>query len=209
VEVSDDGCGMDPETLERAFEPFFTTKPQGQGTGLGLATVHGIAHQNRGFVAVESEPGQGTTIRFYLPRESGQVADDAVPVQAPLVMGSETVLLVEDEPALLKLATRMIERLGFTVLAAESPHEAIRMAAEYPGAIDLLVTDVVMPGMNGAELLRLLGASRPGLRCLFVSGYPARVLAETGVLDDGVELLPKPYSQEALAEKLREVLARG
>ena len=206
LEVADDGCGMDPQTQTRAFEPFFTTKPVGQGTGLGLATVHGIAHQNGGFVEIESDLGVGTRVRVYLPRESEEPDSVAGIEHKPAREGSETVLLVEDEPALLKLTTRVLQQIGLTVLPCASPGDALSVARDHVGKIDLLMTDVVMPGMNGVELNRQIQALRPQLRCLYVSGYPANVLSDAGLVDEGVELLQKPYAPEALGRKVRQLL---
>ncbi|MFZ1642950.1 MAG: GAF domain-containing protein [Candidatus Contendobacter sp.] len=205
--VSDNGCGMDKEVLAQLFDPFFTTKPQGRGTGLGLATVYGIVKQNHGFINVYSEPGQGSTFRIYLPRHAADQAG-ASPTPAPAIAptGAETVLLVEDEAALLKLGKLLLERLGYTVLAAGSPNQALELAGAHAGVIHLLLTDVIMPEMSGRDLWQRLGALRPGLKCLFMSGYTANVIAHHGVLDDGVHFLQKPFSREALANKLREVL---
>jgi signal transduction histidine kinase/ActR/RegA family two-component response regulator len=205
--VSDDGCGMDKETLAQLFDPFFTTKPPGQGTGLGLATVYGIVKQNHGFINVYSEPGRGTTFKIYLSRHRGDRADtDDTREPGVVPTGTETVLLVEDEEALLKLGARQLERLGYIVLAAASPYQALQLAGEYASNIQLLMTDVIMPGMSGRDLCQQLSALRPGLKCLYVSGYTANVIAHHGVLDEGVHFLQKPFSREALAAKLRETL---
>ncbi|MCK4504952.1 MAG: PAS domain S-box protein [Candidatus Aegiribacteria sp.] len=205
--VSDDGCGMDKETLDNLFEPFFTTKEVGQGTGLGLATVYGIVKQNNGFIYVYSEPGEGTTFRIYLPRHAGKAAqiqkkDPAEPVRR----GHETILLVEDEPAILKMATTMLERQGYTVLAATLPGEAIRLAGEYEKGINLLMTDVVMPEMNGRDLAENILLFYPDIKRLFMSGYTANVIAHRRVLDEGVNFIQKPFSMQDLATKVREVL---
>jgi signal transduction histidine kinase/CheY-like chemotaxis protein len=206
--VSDDGCGMDEETRAQIFEPFFTTKSTGEGTGLGLATVYGIVKQNNGFVNVYSEPGKGTTFRIYLPaldadskRHEGALTSDA-----PAVGGNETILIVEDEAAILKLTRKMLERLGYTVLTAGTPSEALRMAREQQGRIDLLITDVVMPEMNGREMARIIQECCPNIRSLFMSGHTAHVIAHQGVLDDGVNFIQKPFSPRDLARKVREVL---
>ena len=205
--VSDDGCGMDTAALSHLFEPFFTTKEMGKGTGLGLATVYGIVKQNKGFVNVYSEPGQGTTFKIYLPHH-GAGFEPAVEVVAnQAARGSETVLVVEDEPMILEIATTMLESLGYTVLAASGPAEAIRLAREHGGEIQLLMTDVVMPEMNGRLLTNHLRAHLPGLRCLFMSGYTANVIAHHGVLDEGVHFIQKPFTLHALAAKVREALA--
>ena len=205
--VSDDGCGMDRKTLDNIFEPFFTTKNVGAGTGLGLAMVYGAVKQNHGFINVYSEPGSGTTFTIYFPRHAGETE----PAQAPKaperdLHGTETVLLVEDEPSILKLTRLLLTAQGYTVLAAASPAEAIRLAGEHPGAIDLLITDVVMPGMNGRDLTQCLIVNRPQLKCLFMSGYTANVIAHHGVLDQGVNFIQKPFTPLDLATKVRDVL---
>jgi PAS domain S-box-containing protein len=209
--VSDDGCGMDKGLLSHVFEPFFTTKVVGQGTGLGLATVYGIVKQNNGSIDVDSEPGQGTTIRIYLPRHVAGPGQGRAPgITPPSQRGDETILLVEDEAAILKLATRMLTMQGYTVLAAGTPGEAVRLASEHMGEIDLLMTDVVMPEMNGRELARDLLLLYPNLKCLFTSGYTADIIARRGVLVDGVHFVQKPFSNESLAAKVREALdSRG
>jgi CheY-like chemotaxis protein len=205
--VSDDGCGMDKETLEHLFEPFFTTKEIGKGTGLGLATVYGIVKQNGGFINVYSEPRHGTTFKIHLPRHEAQgAAAREMPESAEMLKGTETILLVEDEGALLELSKKMLEQLGYTVLAADSPARAIPMAEEHAGTIHLLITDVIMPEMNGRDLRHRLGLMRPGLKCLFISGYTADVISNRNILDEGAHFLQKPFSIEALAEKLREAL---
>jgi PAS domain S-box-containing protein len=206
--VGDDGCGMERETLERLFEPFFTTKEVGKGTGLGLATVYGIVKQNQGFITVASEPGQGTTFTIYLPRrEAAAAAAEEPPAPVEEATGTETVLLVEDEEALLRFSRILIERLGYTVLAASSPHQAIRLGEEHDGEIHLLVTDVVMPEMSGRDLWKKIKALRPEIRCLFMSGYANSAIVHRGVLDQGVHFLQKPFSTEALSAKLREALS--
>jgi PAS domain S-box-containing protein len=209
--VSDDGCGMDKGLLSHVFEPFFTTKVVGQGTGLGLATVYGIVKQNNGSIDVDSEPGQGTTIRIYLPRHVAGPGQGRAPgITPPSQRGDETILLVEDEAAILKLATRMLTMQGYTVLAAGTPGEAVRLASEHMGEIDLLMTDVVMPEMSGRELARNLLLLYPNLKCLFTSGYTADIIARRGVLVDGVHFVQKPFSNESLAAKVREALdSRG
>ena len=206
--VSDTGCGMDPERQSHLFEPFFTTKEQGKGTGLGLATVDGIVRQNNGFVNVYSEPGKGTTFKIYLPRQASVVAPTAEPAApAKLLTGTETVLLVEDEIPLLRLNRRFLGSLGYTVLGASTPAEALRLAAEYTGEIHLLLTDVVMPKMSGRDLREQLVVTRPAMKCLFMSGYTADVIARRGgVIDEGLHFIGKPFSRDTLAGKLREVL---
>ncbi|MEW6519816.1 MAG: PAS domain S-box protein [Thermodesulfobacteriota bacterium] len=205
--VSDDGQGMDRETLDKIFEPFFTTKGVGQGTGLGLATVYGIVKQNNGFINVYSEPGRGSTFKIYLPRHAaatGQMRQESQ--AAPAAPGHETILLVEDEAAILEITRLMLEKLGYQVLTASTPGEAIRLAREHAGEIHLLITDVVMPEMNGPELAAKLLSLYPGLRSLFMSGYTGNVIAHHGILGDGINFIQKPFLKKTLAAKVREVL---
>jgi len=208
--VSDSGRGMDRETLSRIFEPFFTTKGVGEGTGLGLATVYGIVKQNNGFINVYSEPGKGTIFKIYIPRPqpAGAVAGKTA-VSAEVSTGTETVLLVEDEEAVLTLGAKLLEQLGYKVLAANGPNRALQLAEEYEGPIHLLMTDVVMPDMNGRDLRQRLISRRPGLKSLFMSGYTANVIAHHGILEEGILFLQKPFSRQALAAKLREALGNG
>jgi CheY-like chemotaxis protein len=208
--VSDDGVGMSKEILERVFEPFFTTKEVGKGTGLGLSTIYGIVKQNRGFVNVYSEPGKGTTIKIYLPRfesESFEVQQESEP--ETLIGGTETVLMVEDEASLLRTGKAMLKILGYNVLTASTPGEALRLVGEYTGAIHLVLTDVVMPEMNGRELTEQLKTIHPRLKYLYMSGYTANVIAHHGVLDEGVIFMQKPFSMKDLALKLRQVLDKA
>jgi len=205
--VSDDGCGMDQNTLDHIFEPFFTTKPVGEGTGLGLATIYGIVRQNDGFVNVYSEPGEGTTFRIYLPRFAGEEAEQArTEKTTERLGGSETILLVEDEKSIRVTTALFLEQLGYTVLTAEQPDEALSRVSEHLGSIHLLVTDVVMPGMSGRDLAAKLGEQHPRMKCLFISGYTANVIAHRGILDADVEFLAKPFSRDDIARKVRDVL---
>jgi CheY-like chemotaxis protein len=205
--VSDDGCGMDRETLNNIFEPFFTTKRLGQGTGLGLATVYGIVKQNDGFINVYSEPGEGASFRIYLPRYAGDAVAQRRPMEEAIIAGhGETVLVVEDDPAILKLTARILASLNYTVIEAHSPKEAIAQAEAHTGAIHLLVTDVVMPDMNGRELSNTLTRAYPELRTLFMSGYTADVIAHRGILDSDVHFVPKPFSKQLLAASVRSAL---
>jgi two-component system cell cycle sensor histidine kinase/response regulator CckA len=208
ISVCDNGCGMDRDTLAQIFEPFFTTKGVGQGTGLGLATVYGAVRQNNGFINVYSEPGMGTTFTIYLPRYVDDCSDMVrrAPTAAPAPIGSETILLVEDEPSILNMTTMILTKLGYTVLVSNSPAEAIRLAEEQNGDIDLLITDVVMPEMNGKDLANTLQTRYSNFKCLYMSGYTADAIAKHGVLDDGVHFIHKPFSLPALASKVREVL---
>lgn len=208
--VRDDGCGIEPEALSHIFEPFYTTKPIGRGTGLGLATVHGSVKQNAGFLQVTSQPNQGTEINIYLPRAVGALSRTAPQACAPLPGGSQhTILVVEDEPALLKLATRVLKSQGYEVLPASSPSQALELASQWVGSLDLLLTDVIMPEMNGLELVKQLLARHPGLKHMFMSGYTADVLAERGVEGDRVNFLPKPFTSYELASKVRGALERA
>ncbi len=207
LEVSDDGSGMDQETLAQLFEPFFTTKQKGEGTGLGLATVYGIVKQNQGFVDVDSEPGKGTTFRIYLPRHDAVIEEKSKKAALEgLAARGETILVVEDETSILRISQKMLGTLGYGVLAAKSPTEALQLAEEYAGEIHLLLTDVVMPEMNGRELAERLEGFYRNLRVLFMSGYTANVIAHRGVLDDGVNFMQKPFSIQELAAKVREAL---
>ncbi len=207
LSVSDDGCGMSGETMGHIFEPFFSTKGVGEGTGLGLATVYGVVSQNSGFIDVYSEPGIGTTFSIYLPRHRMADAQPiAADTPAATPRGRETVLLVEDEPSILRLGQRILEGQGYHVLTAPTPGEAMRLAEEYPGEIDLLMTDVVMPEMNGRDLARNLLSRYPSMKRLFMSGYTANVIASHGVLDNGVNFLQKPFTLHDLTTKVREVL---
>lgn len=207
IVVSDNGCGMSKETLSHLFEPFFTTKAVGKGTGLGLATVYGVIKQNNGFINTYSEPGQGTTFTIYLPREVDKAGREWTEALAtPAQRGHETILLAEDEPAILELTTTMLEMQGYEVLAAGTPGEALRLAREYKGDIHLLMTDVVMPEMNGRDLAKNLLSLYPDIKRLFMSGYTANVIAHHGVLDKGIYFIQKPFTMKAMADKVREVL---
>lgn len=203
--LSDDGTGMDREVLDHLFEPFFTTKEMGKGTGLGLATVYGIVQQNRGLIEVDTATGAGTTFRIYLPRSRAVPASPAPREQSP-EDGTETVLLAEDDRAVLDLAVSVLRRFGYTVLAAQSPQDALALARDHAGDIHLLVTDVVMGGMNGRELCDRVVAVRPGIRALFMSGYPADAIACHGVLEAGIHFIQKPFSVNDLTAKVREIL---
>ncbi|HCY83801.1 MAG TPA: hybrid sensor histidine kinase/response regulator [Desulfobacteraceae bacterium] len=205
--VSDDGKGMDREIMDQVFEPFFTTKKSGKGTGLGLSTVYGIVKQNKGFINVYSEPGQGTTIRIYLPREARQPGPAELDIfdEDPIGNG-ETILVVEDESAILKLAERMLQELGYTVLTASGPTEALARTQEYPQQIHLLITDVVMPDMNGRDLSQKLLHLYPDLRVLFMSGYTANTIAHRGVLEEGVMFIQKPFTKTEMALKVNKAL---
>ncbi|ADH85354.1 response regulator [Desulfurivibrio alkaliphilus] len=205
--VSDDGCGMDEVTLSHLFEPFFTTKKVGHGTGLGLATVYGVVEQNHGLIQVDSKPGRGTTFKIYLPRHDVPIESAPKEKKGPaIIRGNETVLLVEDETAMLKVVELTLKKWGYTVLAANTPAAAMRLAEEHRGQVDLLITDVVMPQMNGRELARKLKAGYPEIKHLFMSGYNDEIIAHQGMVDESVNFIEKPFSMEVLAAKIRDVL---
>ena len=210
ITVYDNGCGMDKETLTHIFEPFFTTKGVGRGTGLGLATVYGTVKQNNGFISVYSESGHGTTITIYLPCHLEEVGDCASEKVVKLAAGGhENILLVEDEVSILKMTTTMLERLGYAVLAAGTPHEALQLASQHSNEIHLVITDVVMPEMNGRELAKKLLEINPHIKCLFMSGYTSDIIASQGILDSGVQFIQKPFSNNDLAAKVRMVLKKN
>jgi PAS domain S-box-containing protein len=205
--VSDNGCGMAPDIRKKVFEPFFSTKAPGKGTGLGLSTVYGIVKQNSGFVNVYSEPGRGTTIKLYFPRQDQPVDRPSPPPARRMPRGNnETILVVEDEETILEMLETMLENLGYRVLSAAQPRRALSLAQTHPGSVDLLMTDMVMPEMNGRRLAEEMSAIFPEIRTIFMSGYTANVIAHQGVLEDGVHFLQKPFSMEALAGILRQVL---
>ncbi len=205
--ISDDGSGMTEQTMEKIFEPFFTTKALNQGTGLGLATVHGIVKQNFGFINVYSEPMNGTTFKIYLPRHKGQSVEILSKSGLEIPSGhGETILLVEDDISILSLQQRILKDMGYTVLAANSPKEATQLAEEHAGEIRLLLTDVVMPEMNGRELSAQLHRLYPHIKTIFMSGYTANVIAHHGVLEEGVSFISKPFTKQELASKVRETL---
>jgi len=210
LSISDSGCGMDKETISRIFEPFFTTKPLGKGTGLGLATVYGIVRQNDGFIGVYSEPGKGTTFKLYFPSDASEKKTEKEESEAEQALpgGSETILIAEDEKAILTLSGRILQQLGYTVIATDSPHKAVQLSEGHGGEIHLLVTDVVMPEMNGRDLWNSLREKRPGIKCIFMSGYTSNVIAHHGVLDKDVNFLEKPFTASSLAVKIREALGK-
>jgi two-component system, cell cycle sensor histidine kinase and response regulator CckA len=207
LSVTDNGTGMNLETLTHLFEPFFTTKERGKGTGLGLATVYGVVKQSGGYIWVDSEAGKGSSFKVYLPQIDEPVSTP-VPAALPAesFLGAETILLVEDADALRKLAHALLKENGYHVLAAENGAKALLIAEQKQGRIHLLLTDVIMPGMNGRKLADRLVAQHPRLRVLYMSGYTDSAIADHGVLEPGTYLLHKPFTEEALIRKVREVL---
>jgi len=207
LQVSDSGVGMDEATLARAFDPFFTTKSAGAGTGLGLSTVHRIVAQCNGEIAVSSEPGRGTSFRIYLPRVAASVEERAPrDHELQLPTGSETVLVVEDQPAVRQMVVSVLGELGYGLIHAGGSEKALRLAEEHQGEIHLLLTDVVMPRMSGRDLADRLSLARPGIKVLFMSGYAEDDVLRYGVSDGRAELLPKPFTAEELARRVRQVL---
>ncbi len=204
--VSDNGHGISKDILENIFEPFFTTKEAERGTGLGLATVYGIVKQNSGFVNVYSEPGKGATFRIYLPRTQKRIEDEEEVVKKAAMGGTETILLVEDETSILKLTEKVLIRFGYAVLSAQTPAEAINLARRHSNKIRLMITDVVMPEMNGQELKEEIKKIVPEIKTVFMSGYTADVISHHGILEGEIDYLPKPFSVEALGTKVRNVL---
>jgi CheY-like chemotaxis protein len=207
--VSDNGSGIDEQTKARIFEPFFTTKQEGKGTGLGLSTVYGIVRQSGGHINVESALGEGTRFRMYLPPTAATeltVEDETPPMQTEVLAGTETVLVVEDDPALRRLISVSLEKRGYTILAAEDGTEAIRILESNPGKIDLVVSDIMMPKLNGLELRKKAILLRPEMRFLLISGYAEDTIGETAHLPQDAGYLEKPFLPIELARKIRALL---
>ncbi len=209
LKVSDNGTGMPPEVIDRAFEPFFTTKPKGEGSGLGLATIYGIVTQAGGNVRIYSEPGLGTTVTVLLPVTDQSPSGADRPGDEPEGGGGEQVLVVEDERALREVTRRILARNGYRVMVAASGQEAIKVAAASDGCVDALITDVVMPGMQGKEVAERVRELHPGIRVLYMSGYTEGLLSAQGVLDPGINLIEKPFTQASLLRKVRGILRDG
>jgi CheY-like chemotaxis protein len=209
MRVEDSGIGMDRDTLEHAFEPFFTTKGMGKGTGLGLATVYGIVKQHGGHISVASEPGHGTVFSLYFPR-AGTSKGPSGPAANPAreMNGTETILLTEDEADVRSLAARILSRLGYTVLQAGNAAAAIQQSKTHAGPLHLLVTDVVLPDQNGRIIYETIAGSRRETRVLYMSGYAGEVISSHGLLDEGIDFLPKPFTAQMLATRVREILDR-
>ena len=208
IAVSDVGLGMDADTLKRVFDPFFTTKPVGKGTGLGLSMVYGFARQSGGHVRIYSELGRGTSVKIYLPRHSGAVQQAAAtrPKSIPTAAAdAEIILVVEDEERVRQMSCNALRELGYTVFHASSGEEALRLFAALP-RVDLVFTDIVMAGMSGRQLADALRVENPAVKVLYTTGYTRNAVVHNGVLDDAVAFLPKPFSVEELAMKLRAVL---
>jgi CheY-like chemotaxis protein len=207
ISISDSGCGIPTEILGRIFEPFFTTKPQGRGTGLGLAMVYGILKQNQGFISVYSVPNQGTTFRLYFPRHHEQrEKPEEKPGSAPLPLGTETLLVVEDEGALLETIRLSLEGAGYRVLFTDEPLQALDLAAREPGPIHLLLTDVIMPNLNGREVAERIREVRPETRILFMSGYSGSALQDPKSLESAYGFLAKPFTRSELLVAIRTAL---
>ena len=209
--MSDTGHGMDEETRKHIFEPFFTTKEVGKGTGFGLSTVYGIVKQSGGYIYVYSEPDHGTTFKIYLPHLTGtKKQQESLTGKRDPMGGAETILLVEDEESLRKMAGRILEGYGYSVIEATDGMDALEITTKGDRLkIDLLVTDVIMPKMGGKELSEKLFEEYPKLKVLYISGYTDNAITDHGMLDEGVLLLQKPFSSQSLAEKVREILDEG
>jgi len=206
ISVTDTGVGMPQEVKDKLFEPFFSTKEMGKGTGLGLSTVYGIVMQSGGEIEVESYPGRGTVFSIYLPLVSAAEAEKEDPQGRPVTGGRETILLVEDEESLLKLGRRVLESGGYTVLTASDGQEALKILSDRPGKVNLLVTDMVMPGMDGVELARRTFAAAPGVRILYMSGYTEEAVSVEYVTAANRAFIQKPFSPDSLLLKVRLVL---
>jgi two-component system sensor histidine kinase EvgS len=207
LSISDNGCGMKKDEINNIFDPFFTTKEVGEGTGLGLSMVYGIVKQNNGFINVYSEPENGTTFKLYFPKHEGQLKQLKLPKSDKNLMGNqETILVVEDEPMILKLTEKILEKMNYKILTAETTDLALDIVAKHSNKISLLITDVVMPKMNGKQLADKILAQNPDIKVLFMSGYTADVIVEHGVVAEEIQFIQKPFSKNDLAAKIHEIL---
>ena len=210
IAVSDTGCGMDKNTIKNIFEPFYTTKELGEGTGLGLSMVYGAVKQNKGFINVYSEPDKGTTIKIYLPQHTtNKKTMESKEGVGEIVGGKGNILFVEDEPKYLEIGKMLLQKLGYRVLAAGTTDEAVNLARKHAGEIDLLITDVIMPKMNGRDLVKKVLTIDPNMKYIYMSGYTANFISHHGVLEEGINFIQKPFSLSDLAAKVREVLAES
>jgi len=208
LEMADTGCGMDAVTQERIFEPFYTTKDPGRGTGLGLATVYGIVRQHGGSISLDSEPGKGTKFNIYFPRAEKTDETEFLNESKIKDRGIETILVVEDQKQVREMTTLMLKEKGYNVIVADDGRKAIAAASAFNGTIDLLLSDVIMPGLNGKELYTELLNYRPKLKVLFISGYPGEIISFHGILTEGYNFLQKPVSADVLSRKIREILEK-
>ena len=207
--VTDDGCGMSAEVLEKIFEPFFTTKSIGEGTGLGLSTIYGIVKQNGGYIYAFSEPGKGAEFRIYLPRSNESVKPNGLEkLSYNVYEEGQTILFVEDEQSILEIGSETLQSFGYNVLSADAPAKALDLAKEWQGNIDLLITDVIMPEMNGRDLERAVKEIHPDILVIFMSGYTSDVIAKEGIIGEETNFMQKPFSQNALSEMVRKILSR-
>jgi len=207
--ISDNGMGIDQNNLPHIFEPFFTTKDVDKGTGLGLATVYGIVKQNNGYIYVSSMPGKGTIFNIYLPRFVSEEKSEAVtPEESPMHTGAGTIMLVEDDEMLRRITSVILQKIGYTVVTPLTPMEALRQFEQEKFRFDLLLTDVVMPEMSGAELAKQIAALRPDTRILFMSGYTSDYIVHHGVLEEGIHFIQKPFNMIELARKIRDVIGK-
>jgi len=206
LSVSDTGTGMDKETQSRIFEPFFTTKEKGKGTGLGLSTVYGIVKQSGGYVIVQSEPGRGSSFHIYLPQAEGVAERHSAPAIDAATSGTETILLVEDEESVRQLVRDTLTARGYRIIEADGGESGLAAAEKNSAKIDLVITDVVMPGIGGRELVKQLIRTRPGIKVLYLSGYTEDAIVSEGSIESGTAFLQKPFSLQNLSRKVREVL---
>jgi len=207
LSVSDNGCGICGENLEKIFEPFFTTKEKGKGTGLGLATVYGIVKQNAGFIDVQSHPGKGTTFNIYFPEVDKPSETIAEPAKVNISHGQgEVILVVEDDPSILNLTKKILENIGYKVIAEESPNKAIEIFKSRSNEIALVISDVIMPEMNGNDLVCTLKKHKPALKCILMTGYSSDILEKNNAMPEKIQVMTKPFTISVLAQKVRQAL---